>query len=58
MKITYTFGIPDHPDSYFHLTFTLAEIEAGDPYEVISDNPMLRDYRILERCLVDSSPEK
>lgn len=33
----------------FKKVFTLAEVEGGCQFEEISDSPLLRDYRIVNR---------
>ena len=47
IKFKYIYGKKLDVSTYFSKVFTLDEIEGGDQFEEICDNPLLKDYRIL-----------
>ena len=47
-EIKFRFVYSNGKDS-FHKEFSLNEIMNGDPFEVLSDMPMYRDYRMLDK---------
>ncbi|MDH5216835.1 MAG: hypothetical protein OEX19_04015 [Gammaproteobacteria bacterium] len=52
LKIKYTYGIPEKPETNFSKKFSIEEVENGYPIDEISDSPLLREYVILSREVV------
>lgn len=47
IKFRFWYGKPDDKSKLFHQVFTLDEIAQGYAFDVLNDNPMLKDYRML-----------
>lgn len=43
---------------WFHRDFTLTEVENAFPYEVLSDNPLLKRYRLANRVQLTGLTDK
>ena len=44
----FRYGYSEGKNWIFHI-FTLDQIENGEPYEVLSDNPLLKNYKLVTR---------
>jgi hypothetical protein len=49
IKFRYLYGVDEKAGPFFTKVFTLNQIEGGDQFDEISDNPLLKNHRILHR---------
>lgn len=58
IKFKYIYGIENKIETYFSKIFTLDDIEHGDHFSVLSDNPLYSEYRLLHRLLSTGRNDK
>jgi hypothetical protein len=57
IKIRYYY-CNDAESLWFHRDFTLIEVENAFPYEVLTDNPLLKRYRLAKRVQLTGLTDK
>ena len=57
LKVQYTFGVPGNPGTNFIKNYDLDEIEQGYPQEELCNEPLMKDYRRIDRTIILSTKD-